>query len=109
QRCRPVRDPRLRRRRGRGARSPEPAAGIARGDSVACVGAQALEPGAAALLLEAPLDGLLRRLRRPAAPRDAKRLTQLRDEPLQCEVAGPPLAPPVPRDRAPRRNPPAGD
>src|SRR5262249_38119674 len=61
--------------------------------------ARLLEPRAAALGFETPLDRGLGRLRGRPLPRHAERLAQLADEPLERELAVPRLAPLVLRDR----------
>src|SRR6266542_2705597 len=73
------------------------------GGSLVDRAAQLLRLRPALLLLEPPLDCGLRRLRRPPSPRDGERLAQLRDEPLDCELAVARLASLVLRDRTQHR------
>src|SRR4051794_28770684 len=65
--------------------------------------AEALALAPAPLLLEAPLFGGGGGLRRHPPPLDPQRLAQRRDEPLDGQLAVPPLAPLVLRDRAENR------
>jgi hypothetical protein len=65
---------------------------------------QPLDPRAATLFFKSPFDRRLRRFGRPALARHSQRLAQLRDEPLECQLAVPRLAPLVLRDCAQYRS-----